>query len=1348
MDVVYREKAKFDVQNPIIGDLLKEINKGKLTDDEYYKLTKTAPDPKILELQKRFDKFRGIKVKDNLLQNNDDDDDNDDGRSPPGSPNIPRPPPNILIPPLMRDLIPHDYSNPLNLDLNNLENEYDYMEAEPEAREEPIQLDTNLKEIFPDADNVLGDNDYFNNLSSARVLTQPEINEAEIQFFNGGREGANNLLEQLHSNDRIRGNEEFVNFLTTDTCREALQRDNISIHVPTGDIFINNQNTKESIYKFLENQQDETKKDIPLDFSYDDDLNDYMTKYLPSINDYDEVKYDFLSNKNSKFLFNLFNKNQEVRGKAKLPVKHTKISNDDYALRTLQDKNWPYFISRITEFSQGVFDINDIITSDPEEANILNNTRSNFEITKNLYNELLTSVGINLHEFFINLGIEEKHKIDTDLTNNGYYSWNANEVYIQSRILATYRDFFYENGRFPGSLELIRLPTPIMPSFIRSTDWISPRSLYETYVGRDMQGVTSVQFLAAFHRFLGGNVVLSRNAMNEFFHNLSWQALTNDNDSVKIKIDAIADLVKSINFLLQKKIYYSKKKTQEINAKIQNKLLEKEIAQIRTKNEQVEREIVKDILKNNTTDYTPQYTIPTVKTDAESERDKIRENKNYIKTELVKKERDFQTIDDITKKNQKDLIRSVTDPADGILTNENVTSSDWTRSDNNEPVQPQLDPGVINVMQEMVRIMSEQTVVIDSIKNPPQPLVNSSNNPIQITTQPDLQDILTKETPDFTDIIKIKDEITDVISDTNNVVPPNNIVPQIRLDFPLPTGNPEIDQKNLDDYYDTLQQIRPDAFISEDEEDGDDNTPIDGQNTPAINDGIKKETDDVPIFPPDNIVPIRKETDDLPIFPPDNTQIRLDFPLPTGNPEIDQKSLDDYYDILQQIRPDAFISEDEEDDDVIGDNKPIDRQNDEETKYMPYVDSDGNILLKSKKKKKKNIPKIDKWNKIYRDKAKKKAILARIKATRLKNNKSRYKTNVLVPTDTTNDEIGNPKIATIIPPLIKEDIVTDDDVDFKVDVIDSDDDVTYVKYIPPPPEIPVPPPIHPRDRLKQQLTAPKSPEIETFPDDETIDYVPTKEEIDELSDADLSDTETISYLPNYNRRNQIYREKAKKRALKILSRTREKRKNRYKKNTIESKVHVLVPTEVEIKTNNPIDILANLNVTTILPGQLETEDDIIDYKPPVDIPSSDSYVTNHVPLQLDTDKIIMTDDGDIVLTEPDNMQVSEGALAPISNNTLQLESNIDMSQVATRNIVLKGKHPDVSVANIKKTKGDTEISIQHPIFRKMPKQSNLDKKIAKILSQGKPIDSQLYLCCYRRLLLVKTFQQLTLKQCE
>ena len=293
-----------------------------------------------------------------------------------------------------------------------------------------------------------------------------------------------------------------------------------------------------------------------------------MTKYLPAINDYDEVKYDFLANKNSKFLFNLFNKYQQDRGRQKHTVRHTKVNADDYALKTLQDRNWPYFINRIIEFSQGVFDLNDIITTDPDEVNILNDTRSNFEILKSLYNELVTSVGINLHEYFMDLDIDKKQKIDTDLTNHNYFTWDPNETFVQNRILATYRDFYYETGRFPGRNSFVPVPMANMPLFVNSRDWISPRSLYETYVGRDMQGLTSVQFLAAFNKFLGGDKEIPRNAMSEFFHNLSWQALTNENDSIKIEFTAITELVKSINLLLQKRIYQSKRKTALINTKI------------------------------------------------------------------------------------------------------------------------------------------------------------------------------------------------------------------------------------------------------------------------------------------------------------------------------------------------------------------------------------------------------------------------------------------------------------------------------------------------------------------------------------------------------------------------------------------------------------------------------------------------------------------------------------------------------------------------------------------------------------------------------------------------------------
>ena len=313
--------------NPIIRDLLKEINKGKLSEEEYFKKKqkkKTAPDVKDLNIKERFDK---------IFERNNRKKDYGGDDSPPGSPDAPPPPPMDF------DFFDENL-NPFNVDLNNLEREY-YDRDIPiqDERQRDIQLDTNLQEIFPDADEVLYENEeskirqqFYPFTGKVRketgypwlgnrneIFTEPDNDEIpqELEFFSGGSEQASSLFSTLDESNLIRGKEDFVNLLGIEECQEALQRDGISIHVPTGNIFVNNQNTEESIYTFLDNQQDETKKEIPLDFSYDDNLTDYMTKYLPAINDYDEVKYDFLANKNSKFLFNLFNKYHQDRGRKK-----------------------------------------------------------------------------------------------------------------------------------------------------------------------------------------------------------------------------------------------------------------------------------------------------------------------------------------------------------------------------------------------------------------------------------------------------------------------------------------------------------------------------------------------------------------------------------------------------------------------------------------------------------------------------------------------------------------------------------------------------------------------------------------------------------------------------------------------------------------------------------------------------------------------------------------------------------------------------------------------------------------------------------------------------------------------
>ena len=57
LDVLFKEKSKFDVQNPIIGSLLEEIKKGKITEKDKIEAVKNAPDIKDLDIEEKFNKI-------------------------------------------------------------------------------------------------------------------------------------------------------------------------------------------------------------------------------------------------------------------------------------------------------------------------------------------------------------------------------------------------------------------------------------------------------------------------------------------------------------------------------------------------------------------------------------------------------------------------------------------------------------------------------------------------------------------------------------------------------------------------------------------------------------------------------------------------------------------------------------------------------------------------------------------------------------------------------------------------------------------------------------------------------------------------------------------------------------------------------------------------------------------------------------------------------------------------------------------------------------------------------------------------------------------------------------------
>ena len=142
-------------------------------------------------------------------------------------------------------------------------------------------------------------------------------------------------------------------------------------------------------------------------------------------------------------------------------------------------------------------------------------------------------------------------KMEDNISCKIYFHKPLKSIENPRELLKLFSQFFFKTGRFPGSENLAIVPMGVMPSFVKTNEVISPFDLYEKFNSTSVHGLVSTQFLAAFNIFIGGNKTISKNAMSEFFHNLSMQALSRDDDRIDIKFDAVEGLNKSIKKLLK-----------------------------------------------------------------------------------------------------------------------------------------------------------------------------------------------------------------------------------------------------------------------------------------------------------------------------------------------------------------------------------------------------------------------------------------------------------------------------------------------------------------------------------------------------------------------------------------------------------------------------------------------------------------------------------------------------------------------------------------------------------------------------------------------------------------------------
>ena len=182
-----------------------------------------------------------------------------------------------------------------------------------------------------------------------------------------------------------------------------------------------------------------------------------------------------------------------------------------------------------------------------------------------------------------------------DLANEIYYTKKLKEVESHVDILKIFNKFYFKTGRFPGNhFDLMIVPPGVKPSFVKKRDEISPSEINKKFQSRPSYGLAAVQFIAALNIYFGKEKKLSQNVMREFFHNMSLQALTIDDDNVKIEFDAVIKLNKNLKGLIRDD---DRNNIDIIDFK------QEKIDKIKDKNQLIEEEVVNNIINDIQIEY-------------------------------------------------------------------------------------------------------------------------------------------------------------------------------------------------------------------------------------------------------------------------------------------------------------------------------------------------------------------------------------------------------------------------------------------------------------------------------------------------------------------------------------------------------------------------------------------------------------------------------------------------------------------------------------------------------------------------------------------------------------------------
>ena len=354
VNVIFKDKAHFDVQNPITGSLAAQVSNNEKAIFEQIKKT---PSTKDVTMSKRLEKLKKCNNKNNNDNNVNDDD--------VGNSDLPR----LLTPP---SFLPknNEFDSEFDSDNKKLTPTQKFLLHQPQKVKlavavaqnwtfapqtqdktaKNIKFSDKLAKIFPEGNKIVKSNKIPNinkkdeiSISNAQemIADQGKLPD-QLKVFEGDGSKKDLMLQKMQKNigNLSKASLEFLEYLCSKYGKELLEKNKLKIHIKSREIFPDNINTGKNFYNFFKDQEDETKNFGDLNLNLSSDLEYYVREILSGTTD---DGFELRKNATAKFLFHRFNNFQQPFGLSKFQLRHSQVSEVDYALKALQNKNWAYF---------------------------------------------------------------------------------------------------------------------------------------------------------------------------------------------------------------------------------------------------------------------------------------------------------------------------------------------------------------------------------------------------------------------------------------------------------------------------------------------------------------------------------------------------------------------------------------------------------------------------------------------------------------------------------------------------------------------------------------------------------------------------------------------------------------------------------------------------------------------------------------------------------------------------------------------------------------------------------------------------------------------------------------------